>query len=226
MRWISKRAMPFLLWLVLSVNSPGQSGQSGGCVRVINAVGCKEAVHIEMNGKALHKSGCHAGFVSGGLWVPQGECQWKISMTGVEDLKVKHHVREGDSMVLVVFLTRVEPEEGEAGWKLRFKFLKPFSPLDGKTLSMISMSSRPRLKMSIGQTDRSWLPVDLVAGESKRIKLDWPHGYVPMRLLDKKVDSIPVAANANYVALVYDKLGGGVGVLSYKDRVYGRELDE
>lgn len=160
--------------------------------------------------------------MTGGLWVPDGKYRLECSLEGAESLNQEYEMHAGKTVVLLVHIVELPTRDGNpGGWALQVSELMAQQPVKGKTLTVLSLSSRKDLKVELGNTDRSWAGVAVKPGKVKRQSLEWPHGYVPVMLDGKRLGSIPVAASANYVVVFYDGFDRRVRLMQFKDRVFG-----
>ena len=224
MRWISNYFYALAICSLASICcASAQDSPAGGFLRIVNAVGGGEQrLHVEVDGKSIHPDGCKSGGVTGGLWMLASGHRLKFSVAGARSATMMHDVKAGKTLVLIVYAEWLPGKQGSEGeWTIRVMELKAHQPAKGKALTVVSVSRWDRLKVELGQMDQSWSGLFLKSGDIERRPLDWPHGYVPIRLNGKRLASIPVASAANYFVILYDGFDGVVRALSFKDRVYG-----
>lgn len=211
----------FKLWLAMITLAGGQELKPDeiSYIRLVNAVAPGEGrVELILNGAIVYPEGYQLGAVTGGIGVARGRCKVLVRKDGVKEGESRFDVRAGKTITLIPFAERVPAnEDGPAHWQIRILRLKQTEKPKGREATFVSVARAPNVSIEMRDPAGNWDRHFVQRFQITRAPMKYPEGYVPLRMGDRELPSIPVMDEGNYVVVLFDDADGKLGALSFRD---------
>jgi hypothetical protein len=201
----------------------GESKEAkNGFIRLANAISPGTGIlTMEIDGKNVNDAGYKLGDSTGGIKVPIGSRSVKFSREGTEDGSTKVSILPNETTILIPFAERVPATDAKpAFWAIRILRLKQRDTEQGRSATFVSVSQKPEVKVEMRDPEGRWSQYFVKRLAVTQAPILYPRGYVPLKCADGELESIPVASEGNYVALLYDDENGKLKSLNFKDRKF------
>ena len=211
-----------LLALMLTCAGSGWSQEKPGklgFVRLAHAVAPGTGpLTMKVDGKNFNEDGYNLGDVTGGVALKPGSHDIKIIREGVKEGSTKVTIGVDETTILIPFAERVPASDTEpAHWAIRVLRLKQLDPEFERSATFVSVSRNPEIKVEMRDPDGLWNPVFVKRLAVAQAPIKYPRGYVPLKVGEETLESVPVAAVGNYVVLLYDDAEEKLKSLNFRD---------
>lgn len=223
MRTISKRLLLLLGAAVCPLAVEAQEtpppAVKTGFVRFVHAVAPGTGgLIVRVDGENLNPDGYSLGDVTGGVALKPGTHEVNIRREGTKEGTTRVNVAVNETTILIPFAERVPASDTEpAHWAIRVLRLKQLEAESERSATFVSVSGMPEMKVEMRDPEGNWSPVYVKRLAISQAPIKYPRGYVPIRLGEMKLESIPVADIGNYVVLLYDDAEGQTKALNFRD---------
>lgn len=193
-----------------------------GFVRLVNVVAPGEGVlQLEIDGNVANPQGYQIGDITGGIGLKPGNHQISISRAGVKAAETRISVVINETTILIPFAERVPATDFEpAHWAIRVLRLKQKDSETGQIATFISVSREPEVRVEMMNKKGKWETFYARRLATSQAKIDFEKGYVPLKVKEKTLKSIPIGGQGNYVVLLYDDVEEGLQSLTFQDYKY------
>ena len=193
-----------------------------GFVRFVHAVAPGTGpLFCEVDGSNIRPDGYEFGDVTGGVAYKPGAHEVKIRREGVKEGTTRINVALNETTILIPFAERVPATDEEpAHWEIRILRLKQLEPLSERGATFVSVSQQPEIKVEMRDMKGKWDAAYVKRLSIAQLPIAFPRGYVPLRIGEQPLESIPISDNGNYVVLLYDDPEGKTKALNFRDYKY------
>ncbi len=210
------------LLLVLSCLLPlraQEEGEKYGFIRLVNAVAAGEGtVTLLLDGSNLYPSGYKLGDATGGMGVPVGRCKVVIRREGTKDGTTNVTVEEGRTTTIIPFAELIPATDDEPEhWQIRILRLKQKSESERRNATFVSVARDAEIPVEMRDPDGTWKKYAVKRFDTTVAPMNYPEGYVPLRVKERDLPSIPVLDVGNYVVVLYDDPDGQLQSLNFRD---------
>lgn len=210
-----------LLVVALSVGVVGAQGEENkiGFIRLIHALARGEGkLTLELNGADVYPSGYQLGNATGGIGVEAGRCTVVIRRDGLEAGETKVDVKAGETTTVIPFAEQIPASDDKpAHWQIRILRLKQTKRQEGRVATFVSVSNLPEIAVEMREPEGGWTKQFVKRFGTASLPMNYPEGYVPLRVGESKLDPIPVMDEGTYVVVLFDDLEGNVSSISFRD---------
>lgn len=216
MRTISRLLLALLLLTPLRAQDPGEKY---GFIRLVNAVAPGEGhVTLLLDGSNLYPSGYRLGDATGGMGVPVGRCKVVVRRDGVKEGTTTIDVKEGKTTTIIPFAERIPATDDEPEhWQIRILRLKQKGESKKREATFVSVALDEEIPVEMRDPDGTWKKYGVKRFDTTVAPMNYPEGYVPLRMKDQELPSIPVLDIGNYVVVLYNDADGKVQALNFRD---------
>lgn len=216
MRTISRLLALILLAPLLPAQ---QGGEDYGFIRLVNAVAPGEGrLELLLDGNNLYPDGYRLGDATGGMGVPTGRCEVVVRKEGTKEGTTSIKVEAGETTTIIPFAERIPATDDEPEhWQIRILRLKQKEETERRDATFVSVSRDPELMVEMREPEGRWEKIFVKRFDTAMTQMKYPEGYVPLRLGDRELPSIPVMDVGNYVVVLYDDPEGVVRAISFRD---------
>lgn len=205
-----------LLLCLLPIELAAAEVQTWAGLRIANALEEGSArLRVELNGRVWRDGGMGCGEVSGLRRVAHGTHHLSFSMDGLKGREVRLTLKPGQILALVPHALALEDGSGREIRVLKLEHLKDRSE---RIATVVDLGCEPCRLLEIKQIGKSWAPVALRRMELARFPIVQHRGYLPMRVGRQQLHSLPVFKEGHQVVVLYERKGGGLTSLHYRDR--------
>lgn len=211
------------LWTAGSpLQAQEEPAMKSGFIRFVHAIAPGTgAMYCEIDGSDVRSDGYQFGDVTGGIAVKPGAHEVKIRREGVKDGSTRVNVALNETTILIPFAERVPATDEEpAHWEIRILRLKQLEPISDRGATFVSVSQQPELKVEMRDMNGKWASAYVKRLAIAQLPIDFPRGYVPLRLGNETLEPIPISDNGNYVVVLYDDPDGKGKALNFRDYKY------
>ena len=193
-----------------------------GFLRLVNAVSPGNgAVHLHVDGRDLFPKGYQLGQRSGGIGLPAGTRNIRITRDGVEAGETSCNLAVGETLSLIAFAEKLPAEkDAPPRWAIKILRLKQREVAQGYRLTVISVASESETLFATTRDGaKARTPGSVKRLMTTGIELGKRAGDVGLYLRDAEQPLCyfrPDAAG-NYVVVLYDDAGGGIKAVSFHD---------
>ena len=207
---------------LLMASAQAQQSEWAG-LRIANALLAGPAsLRVNLNGVEWSKHGMKAGEVSALRRLRPGRHQLQFSCAGLEKHEVRLTLKAGEQITLVPHGC---PLPGSPRTGIEVIKLSGWDAGSGRALTVLDLGSQSRRLIGIKQGGKTWTSISLRRKEVQRFEIIQHRGYLPIRLGDRSLGSVPVFGQGNQVLVLYDGLDGQTDFLIYRDRSWP-QVDE
>ena len=211
---ISKVWMGLLLLLVSSclAEEPEWAG-----LRIANGIGVgPHALKVRINGDLWSKQGLARGQVSSLRRLQAGRYRLSFLQDGLAGHEVRVVLEPGQQVTLV---PHVQRKRGSPAWRIKVLRLNAAPAGTGRVATVVDVGLSERRVLEIKQIGKSWAPLSLRHLELQRFKITQHRGYLPLRVGQRTLHSMPVFEEGHHVMVLFDVPGVGVSCLFFRDRI-------
>lgn len=211
------------VWLLLlssvSVMGQAEEGKEVGYIRLVHALAAGEGrLTLRLNERDVYPSGYRLGDATGGIGVKVGVCDVVIERDGVETGRTTVDVVAGKTTSLVAFAEKVPADHKKpVHWKARILRLKQAQPERGRSVIFVSVSSQPKIEIEMGDPEGNWHAGVVEQFGIAKMLMKHAEGYVPLRVGEQRLESIPVMSRGAYVVVLYDDVEGTLRAIHFRD---------
>jgi hypothetical protein len=193
--------------------------QRSGFLRIVHAVAPGTGqLFCEVDGSSIRPDGYKFGDVTGGVAYKPGAHEVKIRREGVKDASTKVNVAINETTILIPFAEKVPATDEEpAHWEIRILRLKQLEPISERSATFVSVSQHPEIKVEMRDMKGKWDAAYVKRLSIAQLPIAFPRGYVPLRIGEQTLESIPISNEGNYVVLLYDDPDGKTKALNFRD---------
>lgn len=217
MRTISKLLLPLLF--LLAPLSAQDAGEKFGFVRLVNAVAPGEGyVKLLLDGTNLYPSGYKLGDATGGMGVPVGRCKVVVEREGVKSGETTLTIEQDKTTTIIPFAERVPATDDEPEhWQIRILRLKQKEESQRREATFVSVALEDEIPIEMRDPDGTWKKYFVKRFDTTMAPMNYPEGYVPLRMKDRELPPIPVLDIGNYVVVLYNDAEGKLQALNFRD---------
>lgn len=203
---------------LLSAHGQGEEKKIG-YIRLIHALAHGEGkLSLILNGVDVYPSGYQLGNATGGIGVAAGRCTVAIRRDGVEEGETKVDVEIGETTTVIPFAEKIPATDDKPEhWQIRILRLKQTKPQEGRVATFVSVSSRPEIAIEMREPEGQWTKQFVKRFDTANLPMNYPEGYVPLRVGEKKLPPIPVMDEGTYVVVLFDDAEGELSSISFRD---------
>jgi len=194
-----------------------------GFIRLVQAVSPGTGkVNVRIDGEDIFPKGYDLGQCTGGMGFHEGEHRIEVIKQGVEPATVKLSLAEGETVTLVAYAEKLPVIPGDADkpvWKARLLRLRQQPPEPGFHLTLASVCLQEEIPVRTLLVGRKSPEFSLVRRLSTvGVRLGRSAGdTLELQTGDQQLGNVSLDEKGNYVVILYDKEGGGVGMVSFYD---------
>ncbi|MBK1826493.1 hypothetical protein [Haloferula rosea] len=202
-----------------SLASAQEGEKKVGFIRLIHALAPGEGkLSLLLNGVDVYPSGYQLGNATGGIGVDAGRCKVVIRRDGVTEGTTTVDVEVGETTTVIPFAERIPATDDEpAHWQIRILRLKQTKKQEGRVATFVSVSAQPELAVEMREPEGGWTKQFVKRFGTANLPMNYPEGYVPLRVGDQKLSPIPVMDEGTYVVVLFDDEEGKVSSISFRD---------
>jgi hypothetical protein len=206
-------------WLPLPAQEKKVEVPAAGFIRIANAVAPGTGgVKVMIDGRDVYPPGYKFGAVTGGISLTPGSHAVSIRREGVKEGVTQTQVEKNQTITLIPFAERMPATDQEpAHFAVRILRLKQKEIQNGRSATFVSVSGQPEVTAELRDPSGKWVKVfvkRLAIGEAV---IQYPEGYVPVRVNGKDMESIPIGDPGNYVVVLYDDADGNLRSANFRD---------
>ncbi|MCH7227180.1 hypothetical protein [Haloferula sp. A504] len=210
------------LLLVLASLAPLAAQDDGakyGFIRLVNAVAAGEGkVTLLLDGADLYPSGYQLGDATGGMGVEAGRCKVVVQRDGAKDGTTTIQVEEGKTTTIIPFAELIPATDDEPEhWQIRILRLKQKAESERRNATFVSVARDDAVPVEMRDPDGTWKKYQVKRFDTTVAPMNYPEGYVPLRMKGRELPSIPVLDIGNYVVVLYNDADGEVQALNFRD---------
>jgi hypothetical protein len=216
MKTISSLLLALILANPLRAQEPDEKF---GFIRLVNAVAPGEGkLTLLLDGSDLYPSGYHLGDATGGMGVPVGRCKVVVRRDGTTEGTTNIDVEEGRTTTIIPFAERIPATDDEPEhWQIRILRLKQKSESKRREATFISVAREEEIPVEMRDPDGTWKKYQVKRFDTTVAPMNYPEGYVPLRMKGRELPSIPVLDIGNYVVVLYNDPKGELQALNFRD---------
>lgn len=223
MKTLSKAiCLGFLVLLAPAIASAQGNANKQGFIRLVNAVAAGVGpLDLKVEGESISPDGFKLGDVTNGVPLSPGEHSITISREGTKPGVTKVKVGIDEVTILIPFAEKVPASDTEpAHWAIRVLRLKQLEPQSERSATFVSVSQQPEIKIEMRDPEGNWSSVFVKRLAVAQAPIKYPRGYVPLKMGEEKLESIPVGEPGNYAVILYDDDQGKTQALNFRDQKY------
>jgi hypothetical protein len=224
MKVIFKKCLWILAAAVTTIGLHAQEepAEKSGFIRFVHAIAPGSgAMFCEIDGSPVRSDGYQFGDVTGGIAAKPGAHEVKIRREGVKDGSTRVNIALNETTILISFAEKVPATDEEpAHWEIRILRLKQLEPISERGATFVSVSQQPELKVEMRDMKAKWASAYVKRLAIAQLPIDFPRGYVPLKIGNQELESIPISDNGNYVVVLYDDADGKTKALNFRDYKY------
>jgi hypothetical protein len=190
-----------------------------GYIRLIHALAPGEGkLSLILDGADVYPSGYQLGNATGGIGVKAGRCKVVIRRDGVEEGETDVDVVMGETTTVIPFAERIPATDDKpAHWQIRILRLKQTKRQEGRVATFVSVSVQPEVTVEMREPEGGWSKVFVKRFGTANLPMNYPEGYVPLRVGEQKLSPIPVMDEGTYVVVLFDDAEGKLASISFRD---------
>jgi len=192
-----------------------------GFVRIVNAVspGTGHATFL-IDGRSLFEGGYQLGQTTGGYGVARGTRTIEVRKAGVVSGSTRVDLAEGETMTVIAYAERLPAvrQEDKPRWTIKLLRLKQQDHERGFGLSIVPVTAADDAVVDVtmpgkGKTQK------VHAGRLKITKVNLGRARDDVEIVSggRNVATVSLDARGNYVVILFDDAGGGIGAISFYD---------
>lgn len=208
---IFKSMNPCVLLLVMVMVATAEPVQS---LRLVNAVGGTLPLRATFDGCEVRAGGVAPSGTSGMIRVAAGGHDLRLRMDGVDESRIRIEMNAGESLLLVVYLERLEDGRNS---RLRVLRMPSLDAGDKRVAVFVSVAHAPLVDVRMSCADGSRPRQQLRRMEPALVGIPQLRGYVPVWVDDVRLTSIPVGSPGSHVVVIHDAWKGGLQAMAFKD---------
>lgn len=190
-----------------------------GFIRLVNAVAAGEGnVKLLLDGSDLYPSGYRLGDATGGMGVETGRCKVVVQRDGTKEGTTSIQVEEGKTTTIIPFAEKIPATDDEPEhWQIRILRLKQKAESERRNATFVSVVRDDEVPLEMRDPDGTWKKYAVKRFDTTVAPMNYPEGYVPLRMKGRELPSIPVLDIGNYVVVLYNDPDGEVQALNFRD---------
>lgn len=223
MKTLSKAiCLGLLVLLAPAIASAQGNANKLGFIRLVDAVAAGVGpLDLKIEGESISPDGFKLGDVTNGVPLSPGEHNITISREGTKPGVTKVKIGIDEVTILIPFAEKVPASDTEpAHWAIRVLRLKQLEPQSERSATFVSVSQQPEIKIEMRDPEGNWSSVFVKRLAVAQAPIKYPRGYVPLKMGEEKLVSIPVGEPGNYAVILYDDDQGKTKALNFRDQKY------